>query len=66
MTDDPDVYADAWLNLGKKVEPYFPGYVASSFNPDIEFVCHSPKPYSSRFTLTVEQINLLVKSAVPR
>lgn len=34
-TDDPEQHADAWLELGKRCESFFPGYVADAFNPDI-------------------------------
>lgn len=62
MTYDEDAYANAWIELGSKVEELFTGYKATSFNPDIEFVTHNPNPYCARFVLSVDQINNLLNN----
>jgi len=70
-TEDPDVYADAWIGLGKRVEVLFPGYMATGFGPDISFKlveeykdCQGESKHRciDRFSLTIKAINTLLST----
>jgi hypothetical protein len=60
VTEDRDQWAAAWVRLGKAVEPFFPGYEAISFDPLLEFVTHTPRPFAASFKLTPDQAQLLL------
>lgn len=67
-TDDRDQRAAAWVALGKSIEPFFPGYEAVGFDPNLEFVTHvdtagNPRPFASSLTLTPAQAQLLLAYA---
>lgn len=67
-TDDRDRWATAWVALGKSIEPFFPGYEAVGFDPNLEFVTHvdtagNPRPFASSLTLTPAQAQLLLACA---
>lgn len=60
-----DQWAAAWVQLGKAVEPFFPGYEAISFDPLLEFVTHTPRPFAASFKLTPDQAQLLLAYNLP-
>lgn len=67
-TNDHDRWAEAWTALGKSIEPFFPGYEAVGFDPNLEFVTHvdtagNPRPFASSLTLTPAQAQLLLAYA---
>lgn len=67
-TDDRDRWAATWVALGKSIEPFFPGYEAVGFDPNLEFVTHvdtagNPRPFASSLTLTPAQAQLLLAYA---
>lgn len=67
-TDDRDRWAATWVALGKSIEPFFPGYEAVGFDPNLEFVTHvdtagNPRPFASSLTLTPTQAQLLLAYA---
>lgn len=51
MTDDPDTYADAWLDLGNRVAAFFPGYVAVGYNPGVSFAFYGLNGLGQRVRL---------------
>lgn len=70
-TDDRDRWAATWVALGKSIEPFFPGYEAVGFDPNLEFVTHvdtagNPRPFASSLTLTPAQARLLLAYASTR
>lgn len=57
-TDDEDKYADAWLELGKEVEGYFPGFIATQFNPHVVIEKRRQHPTDDNCYITDYRIEL--------
>ena len=64
-TIDPDLYADEWINLGKQLEKYFPGYKAMGFNPGVRMRRTEGNIEIDSFNLSIMAINCLLTRTEP-
>lgn len=61
-TDDVEVYAKAWTELGEKVAKFFPGYVADAFNPGVRMTKWNTNALGHRFV--EDNFNLSTSAAL--
>ncbi len=73
FTDDPDEYGKSWLDYAACAEAFFPGYVASAFDPSVRL--DKRRFYKDNdgrevyrvedtISLSTDAIDLLVKQAL--
>lgn len=57
-TTNVSEYLDAWTELGKEVESYFPGFVTMAFNPRVVIEKHRQHPTRDNCYITDCRIEL--------